>query len=164
MSDDLTFTFTVPQSPAEAFAAVNDVRSWWSGDLQGRTDALGAEWTYRVEGIHFSAQRITELVPGRSVAWLVTDSWLSFTEDTEEWTGTTIRFDLTPTAEGGTEVRFTHVGLRPQVECYGICRVAWAEYVPGSLKERIESGAGRPDSFGAGKLDEARARAAQESA
>jgi uncharacterized protein YndB with AHSA1/START domain len=159
MTDDLTYTFTVRQTPAEAFAAINDVRAWWSGDVEGPTDALGAEWSYRVPDIHFSAFRITELVPDRSVAWLTTDSWLSFTEDADEWTGTTVRFDLTPT-DAGTEVRFTHLGLRPQVECYGVCRVAWGEYVLGSLRELIESGAGRPDSFGEGKLDEAKDRAA----
>jgi len=160
VTDDLTYRFTVPQSPAEALAAINDVRSWWSGDVEGPTDTLGAEWTYRVPDIHSSAFRITELVPGRSVAWLCTDSELTFTEDRQEWTGTTVRFDLSP-ADGGTEVTFTHVGLSPQVECYGICRVAWAEYVLGSLKDRIESGAGRPDSYGADKLDDARERAAQ---
>ena len=161
MTDDLTYSFTVPQSPAEAFAAICDVRAWWSGDIEGRTDVFGAEWSYRVPDIHFSAFRITGLVPDRSVAWLVTDSWLSFTEDQQEWTGTTVRFDVVPTAEG-TEVRFTHHGLEPQVECYGVCRVAWGEYVLGSLKNLIESGAGRPDSFGSGKLDEAKERAQTE--
>jgi hypothetical protein len=159
MTDDLTYSFTVQQSPAEAFAAINDARAWWSGDIEGRTDVLDAEWSYRVQDIHFSAFRITELVPDRSVAWLVTDSWLTFTEDAEEWTGTTVRFDVTP-VDGGTEVRFTHLGLQPQVECYGVCRVAWGEYVMGSLRELIESGAGRPDSYGEGKLDEAKERAA----
>jgi hypothetical protein len=159
MTDDLTYVFTVSQTPAEAFAAVNDVRAWWSGEVEGKTDELGAEWSYRVPDIHFSAFRITELVPDRSVAWLTTDSRLTFIEDEEEWTGTTVRFDITP-VEDGTEVRFTHLGLQPQVECYGVCRVAWGEYILGSLKELIESGAGRPDSFGEGKLDEAKARAA----
>jgi hypothetical protein len=161
MSDDLTYTFTVEQSAAEAFAAVCDPRAWWSGDIAGRTDVLDAVWSYRVPDIHFSAHRITELVPDRSVAWLVTDSWLSFTEDHAEWTGTTVRFDLTPIT-GGTEVRFTHLGLSPQIECYGVCRVAWGEYVLGSLQDLIRSGVGRPDSFGSGKLDEAQARAEQE--
>ena len=112
MTDDLTFSFTTTRTPAHAFAAINDVRAWWSGDIEGRTDELGAEWSYRVPDIHFSAHRITELVPERSVAWLVTDSWLTFTEDAEEWTGTTIRFDVTPSAEGA-EVRFVHEGLSP---------------------------------------------------
>jgi hypothetical protein len=161
MSDDLTYTFTVAQSPAEAFAAICDVRGWWSGGIEGRTDELGAEWSYEVPDIHFSAQRITELVPDRSVAWLVTKSWLSFTEDHEEWTGTTIRFEVLPTADG-TEVRFTHEGLVPQVECFGVCRVAWSEYILGSLKDLIEARGGRPDSFGSGKLEEAQQRAQQE--
>jgi uncharacterized protein YndB with AHSA1/START domain len=161
MTDDLTYTFTVTQPPADAFAAINDVRSWWSGDIEGETDVLGAVWTYRVPDVHTSTQRITELVPDRSVVWLVTDGWLAFVEDTNEWVGTTIRFDLTPTASGGTEVRFTHVGLQPRVECFGVCRVAWGEYILGSLRDRIESGAGRPDSYGGDKLDEAKERAAQ---
>ena len=70
-----------------------------------------------------------------------------------------MRFDVVATADG-TEVRFTHEGLVPQVECFGVCKVAWSEYVLGSLKDRIESRGGRPDSFGEGKLDEARERAA----
>jgi len=55
-------------------------------------------------------------------------------------------------------------GLVPQVECYGVCRVAWGEYIEGSLKELIVSRTGRPDSYGAEKHEEAKARAAQLSA
>ena len=146
MSDDLTYTFTVAQSPAEAFAAICDARAWWSGSIEGRTDELGAEWSYEVPEIHFSAFRITELVPDRSAAWLCTKSRLTFTEDQEEWTGTTVRFEVLPTADG-TQVRFTHEGLAPQVECYDVCRVAWGEYVVGSLRRLIETGAGRPGSY-----------------
>ena len=159
MTENLTYDFTADRSPAEAFAAICDVRAWWSGEIEGPTAALGDEWSYGVPGVHFSAFRITELVPDRSTAWLVTDSWLAFTEDQQEWTGTTVRFEVAPTAEG-TEVRFTHEGLVPEVECYGVCRVAWGEYVLGSLKQLVDSGAGRPDSYGADKLDEAKARAA----
>ena len=96
------------------------------------------------------------------MAWLVTESRLTFTEDQEEWTGTTVRFEVLPTSDG-TQVRFTHEGLVPQVECFGVCRVAWSEYILGSLKDLIESRAGRPDSFGSGKLEEAQQRAQQES-
>jgi len=160
MSDDLTYTFTVDQSPAEAFAAICDPRAWWSGQVEGRTDELGAEWSYEVPDLHFSAFRITELVPDRSVAWLVTESRIEFTEDKEEWTGTTVRFDIAATP-AGTEVRFTHEGLVPQVECYDVCRVAWGEYVTGSLRALIETGAGRPNSYE--DLDVARA-AVRESA
>jgi len=158
MSDDLTYTFTVERSPAEAFAAICDPRAWWSGQVEGRTDELGTEWSYEVPDLHFSAFRITELVPDRSVAWLVTESRIEFTEDKEEWTGTTVRFDI-GTTDAGTEVRFTHEGLVPQVECYDVCRVAWGEYVTGSLRALIETGAGRPNSYE--DLDVAREAARQ---
>jgi hypothetical protein len=42
-----TTTISVDQTPNEAFAAVNNVRGWWSGEIEGATDKLGAEFTYR---------------------------------------------------------------------------------------------------------------------
>jgi len=70
-SQNLTFTITVDQTPEEAFAAINNVRGWWSGEIDGNTDTLAAEWSYRYKDIHYSKQRITELVPGRKVVWPV---------------------------------------------------------------------------------------------
>lgn len=157
MSQKLTSTFVVDRTPEAVFAAINDVRSWWSGDITGDTDRLGAEFTYSVPDIHSSTFRITELDPGRRVAWHVLDSWLSFLADKEEWTGTTVVFDISEEA-GGTRVRFTHEGLTPEHECYQVCSHAWGEYVDGSLRERIETGIGRPNSFeGEEALETARA-------
>lgn len=159
MGTTLTVTFSVEQSPEQAFAAISDVRAWWSGEVEGDTDRLGAEFTYTVPGIHFSRFRITELAPARRVAWLVLDSSLSFIADEQEWTGTTVTFDIAE-RDGRTHVRFTHEGLRPDHECYGVCERAWGEYVNGSLRSLIETGAGRPGSFeGEDALQTARAAA-----
>ena len=145
MSDQsYTATFTVDQSPEEAFEAITDVRGWWSGEIEGRTDALGEEFTYRYEDAHFSRQRITELVPGRTVVWHVEEGYLAFVDDATEWTGTDIRFDISPT-DGGTEVRFTHVGLAPDAQCFDGCSSAWSFYVNGSLRSLITTGKGEPN-------------------
>ena len=60
-------TFVVNRTPEEAFAAINNVRRWWSGDIEGSTDTLGGEFTYRYEPHHYSKQKVTEFVPGKKV-------------------------------------------------------------------------------------------------
>lgn len=135
-----TTAFTVDQTPEAVFAAINDVRAWWTGDVQGETHDLGDEFTYRYEDMHRSTQRITELVPGRRVAWRVVDAELSFVVDKKEWTGTDIIFDIARKGEK-TEVRFTHAGLVPEVECFNDCSAGWAHYINGSLKSFISAGA-----------------------
>lgn len=146
MNTSLTHTFWVEQSPDEAFAAINNVRGWWSGNLEGSTDHLGAEFSYDVPGLHFSAHRITQFVPGQRVSWLVTDSRLTFVADEQEWTGTTVVFDLAA-RDGGTQVTFTHEGLVPQFECFDVCNQAWGGYITGSLRNLIATGVGQPNSI-----------------
>ena len=160
MSTSLTLTFETDRSAEETYAAINDVRSWWSGAIEGRTDRLGSEWTYAVDGIHATKFRNTEMEPGVRVAWLCLESWLSFVDDKEEWTGNTIAFDIAR-VDGRTRVTFTQHGLSSEKECYAICSPAWNQYILGSLRERIETGAGLPNSFeGEEVLDSLRASGA----
>ena len=140
----LTTSFTVDQSPEEAFAAINNVRGWWSGEIEGDTDALGAEFTYRYKDIHMSKHKITEFIPGKKVVWLVLDSYLSFVKDKKEWNGTKVTFEISKKGKQ-TEVRFTHVGLVPQFECFDGCSGAWGSYVNTSLRDLIATGKGNPN-------------------
>src|SRR5438445_2167808 len=139
-----TATFTVDQTPKEVFAAITNVRGWRSGNIEGSTDKLGDEFTYRYEDVHYSKQKITEFIPGKKVVWHVLDGYLNFTQDKTEWQGTDITFDISKKRDK-TEVRFTHVGLVPESECYDACSNAWGSYINGSLRSLITSGKGHPN-------------------
>jgi hypothetical protein len=143
-NQNLTFTISVDQTPEEAFAAINNVRGWWSGNIEGSTDKLGDEFTYRYEDVHYSKQKITEFIPGKKVVWHVLEGYLNFTQDKTEWKGTDITFDISKKGDK-TEVRFTHVGLVPESECYDACSNAWGSYINGSLRSLITSGKGHPN-------------------
>lgn len=134
-------SFTVPQPPEEVFAAVVDPRKWWTGDIEGSADGVGDEFSYRYADMHYSKQKVTELVPGQRVVWRVVDSHLSGPEDPNEWTGTEIVFEITPQG-GQTQVSFTHQGLVPGVECFDSCSSAWGFYINSSLRRLITTGEG----------------------
>jgi len=141
---DFTTAFRVDQSPEEVFDAINNVRGWWSGEICGRTDKLGAEFKYRYRDFHRSTQKITELVPGKKVVWHISDSSLNFVKDKTEWNGTDIVFEISK-KDDKTELRFTHVGLVPALECYGDCSGAWGFYIKDSLRSLITKGKGQPN-------------------
>ena len=65
---------TVDESPAEVFAAINNIRGWRSGE----TDTLRAKFTYRYGNMHRSTQKFTELVPGSTAVriWAAGDGRL----------------------------------------------------------------------------------------
>ncbi len=142
-SKGFTTSFTVDQTPEQVFNAINNVRGWWSGEIKGDTDKLGAEFTYRVQDVHSSKQKITEFIPGKRVVWHVSDSHLGFVKDQGEWDDTDIVFAISQKA-GKTELRFTHVSLIPEYECYDSCSSAWSTLINGNLRKLIITGEGQP--------------------
>ena len=121
IKDSYTTTFTVAQSPDAVFAAIINPRAWWSGTHEGMSDRLGDTFTYRYKDIHYSKQVVTEFVPAKRLAWHVTEGTLAFVDDK-------------------TEVVFSHLGLKPAVDCYDTCSDAWTSLIQGSLKQLIETG------------------------
>ena len=140
-TSNFTTTILVEQTPKEVFNAINNVSGWWQGEIEGSTNKLSDEFTYRMEDIHFSKQKLVELIPNEKVVWLVTDSKLNFTKNQSEWTGTKIIFEIAE-INNKTQIRFTHLGLVPQIECFGDCSNAWSQLVQESLRSLITTGKG----------------------
>ena len=140
-----TTTITVNASPEAVFAAINNVRGWWSEDVEGSTTMLGDVWFYHARDLHRCTLKVIEWLPNQRVAWRVLDNHFSFIADKTEWVGTTIAFDIEPVGQGA-RLTFTHHGLLPDHECYDVCHDAWGTYIRGSLKALITSGKGYPNT------------------
>jgi len=144
MTTDYSVTLLVDKTPEETFEAINNVPAWWSQDFEGASQNPGDEFFVRFQDIHYSGQRLTDIVPGKKIVWLVTHSNLSFLSDPSEWEGTTIIFDITE-EDGQTKVQFTHQGLQPQIQCFRDCSNGWNYYLQQSLLPYINTGEGKPN-------------------
>lgn len=145
---DFTTTLLVDQTPKETFQAINNVRGWWSEEIEGNTDKLNEEFRYHYEDVHRCKIKLIEVIPDKKVVWQVLDNYFKFTKDKSEWTGTKISFEISK-QNNKTQIRFTHLGLVPEYECYDICKDAWTQYIQQSLFSLITTGKGQPN--GAGK-------------
>lgn len=155
-TDYLTATMSVDKTPEEVFAAVVNVRGWWSENIIGNTAAVGDEFIFNDDseyagetsrtktGIRFCRFQLTEVVPGRRVVWHVVDSDLNFIDDRDEWTDTNVVFEISSTSNT-TTLRLTHEGLTDaESECFGACSKGWTFYVTTSLPQLINTGSGQP--------------------
>jgi len=118
-------------SAEEAFRKIGQVSLWWTKGISGKADHLGDRFTMRSRET-FVDLEVVELEPDTRIVWQVTDCNIHWIADKKEWKGTRILWELAP-KNGKTEVRMTHVGLVPEVECYGVCKPGWDFHVGTSL-------------------------------
>ena len=67
------YNFTTPKNPTEVFTLVLDPKNWWVGlfgeTIEGKSQAVNDEFTFSAgDGVHFSRQKLTELVPDKRIA------------------------------------------------------------------------------------------------
>ena len=139
---NFTTSITVEKTAIEVFNAINNVKAWWQGEILGNNENIGDEFSYRMRDLHYSRQRVIELVPAKKIVWLVIDSKLGTTNSSSEWTGTKIVFELKE-INNKTEFRFTHIGLVPAFECYEGCSWGWEGLVQQSLLSLMTTGEGK---------------------
>jgi len=120
-----TSTIEVARSAKEVFNSINDVTKWWSKDFEGSSSKLNDEFIINHPDQHYSKQKLVEVIPGKKIVWLVTESKLNWIKDNkEEWTNTKMIFEIT-TKDDKTVLHFTHEGLVPEKECYAMCEKGW---------------------------------------
>ena len=143
-NQDYTVSITVDATAKEAFKSINNVTKWWTENLDGSSQKLNDEFIVNFGDVHFSKQKLVEVVPDKKVVWLVTDSKINFVKDKQEWTNTKISFEISG-YDNKTQITFTHFGLVPKIECYDDCSGAWGQYIKGSLFKLLTEGKGTPE-------------------
>jgi Activator of Hsp90 ATPase homolog 1-like protein len=132
-NNNYQYTFTSSKKSEVVFAHLIDPNNWWvrlyGETIKGKSKDIGDEFSFSAgDGMHYSNQKLIELVPSEEIVWLVTESNLSFLNKTDEWAGTKISFSI-KTSDGDTKVTFEHIGLIPSIECYDSCSSAWTQYM-----------------------------------
>lgn len=141
--EDFSTEITVDARPEQVFEAINNVRGWWSENIEGPTGKLNDVFSYHYEDVHRCKIKITEMQANTRVVWHILDNNFKFTEDKTEWKDTYVIFEITEKG-GKTALKFTHKGLVPAYECYQVCHDAWTHYIQGSLQMLISTGKGKP--------------------
>lgn len=136
-----TVTIEVTNSPEDIFGRITtNVAKWWGGkDFSGSSTNINDEFIINHPGAHYSKQRLVEVIPGKKLVWLVTESKLDWLEDQEEWTNTRMIFEIT---SNGTKtiLKFAHEGLIPERECYADCSQGWSMVIKDWLYTYIIEG------------------------
>jgi uncharacterized protein YndB with AHSA1/START domain len=144
-TEDFTATLTLPASPETVstyFDSADGISRWW-GPTRGDGTVGGTLVTsFGEHGTN--AMRVIEAGPTR-VVWesIVVDADTA-TAHAPEWVGTTMEFDITPVGTG-TELRFRHAGLTPQLQCWNDCFAGWTHFMS-SIEVLATTGNGTPFS------------------
>jgi len=141
---DYHCSITANKTASEAFESICRVSEWWTKDLAGRSHDVNDTFTVRF-GKTFATMKLIEVIPDKKIVWEVTDCHLHFLKDKKEWKDTKLVWEIS-SVKDSTEIKMTHVGLVPEIECYVNCEAGWNHYVQNSLLKLWAEGKGKPDS------------------
>lgn len=141
-------SITVSANPLAAFNAVTfGVEHWWTRPdrpLQKIGDR--AKFSFP-PGISYWTFELTKTDAPSRAEWRCVDALHVHEGQSKaiatEWLGTRVIWDIKTSTEG-TTIALEHVGLVPQLLCYGICEMGWDMFFLGSLKQYLETVKGTP--------------------
>lgn len=107
-----------PDAVFRALTTEAGLMEWWTLDVE----MTAVEGSVAVFGFYDRStvfrMRIDELVQDRLVRWTCVG-------DVEEWTGTSLLFELAEDESGGTVVTFSHTGWKSATRFYRQCNTTW---------------------------------------
>lgn len=135
---EIRHQLTIDDRPEAVYRAITDhdgLASWWTRDTEADPEVGSvARFGFNKRSTVFR-MRIDELEPNRRVKW-------GCLGDDPEWEDTELVFELTPN-EGGTVLRFGHLGWKSAGGILPMCSYEWARYLT-SLRSYVETGEGSP--------------------
>ena len=140
---DFTATISANITAKEAFKGINSVSKWWTKNTVGNTENEADVFTVTF-GETFATFKITEMFADEKVVWLTTDCNLHWMKDKKEWKDTKMSFEIAA-KDGETQIKFTHIGLVPELECFTDCSAGWTHYITQSLFKLLSEHKGMPD-------------------
>jgi hypothetical protein len=136
-------SFTAKVSPKEATEKISRVPEWWGKNFEGKSQELNDVFTVRFPNGDRYQAKVAEIQPDTKIIWEFLDTYQGWVKNPTEWVGTKIIWEVTPQKEG-VEVKMTHVGLVPELECFDTCSQAWQYLMQQSLFTFLNEGKGGP--------------------
>jgi hypothetical protein len=133
----------VVKTPAEAFAAIQQVSGWWTENFEGHSRTVNDVFTVHF-GKTFVRFKVLESRKNSSLLWEVTECYLDWLKDKKEWLGSRILWEIAP-KNSGSEITMTHIGLVPGIECFESCREGWNHFIQDSLFRLVSENKGLPE-------------------
>ena len=127
---------TIHAAAGQVFAAIatlDGLRSWWTTIVTG-SPAPGGTLRFGFAGLDEQiVMRVDVARPPTAVTW----SCVAHTRD-DEWTGSTVRFELAGRGPRACDLTFRHAGIAPELVADG-----WEHFLA-SLAAYAEHGTGTP--------------------
>ncbi len=140
-TNDFNSSISAKISAGEAIKRISNVSGWWGITFSGNSEKQNDQFVVKMGSDSCFDFTVAEIIPGKRIVWLITDCYMPWYSDKKEWANTKLIFDLTEN-NGVTELKFTHEGLTPGVECYNDCVPGWTHWIKTSLFSYLTTGEG----------------------
>lgn len=133
----------IHSTPKEAFEKISRVSEWWSKDFEGKSQKPNDVFTVKFSSGDMYKVKVSEVLPDNKIIWEFIDTYQGWVKNPTEWVGTKIVWEVFPQKDS-VEVKMTHLGLVPELECFDRCTKGWDYLTHEILFKFLDEGKGHP--------------------